>query len=481
MGSSSLPIRSLAEIPDLQGLSQVCRDLNVEISAFGSLVRRLARHYLKMPARRTQPRPPSLFDLAPFISDIDIVHSGPSDSTAMVRSAIMAAVPFSEHFRWEVFSKEKLDHVARHEHLLPLIPANKLILRTTLFAGIEDPYSGLLDILDGRFRLERSPYYKRHYSFVYGRTDSEMLYAIRYLSMICEEVHASLPGSDISMPDQPDRYLEALVGQPGVAAVLEIVRECTSSNELQAFEESAAMRARLRYRFESLRGACRSVSAWTWLVGPNGVLRPLINRYAARWPSAMPFTAEANKLAPAVASCRIRGDHYRLGKARAPSSENASMEWMVSEMRDLPADHLSTHAQPELAPGLEILADSPEYQLNVGRAPSAEENEHIHITIPLEGSAAERCEAIGEKSLSGLIKLTARLEESDEPGVMRSWSIVLPVHCVCWLERVADTLLVKARIACDRLLSDVPETLCPLVSRSRVAIRLRAYIVGDCS
>ena len=59
-----------------------CRKFDVELTAYGSLIRRLA--LLDATPTRTSPSTYNLFDLVPFIDEINLVHSGPASITEPV-------------------------------------------------------------------------------------------------------------------------------------------------------------------------------------------------------------------------------------------------------------------------------------------------------------------------------------------------------------------------------------------------------------
>src|SRR5688572_16128367 len=118
------PMLSLGQVPGLERLPEVCEEFDVEITAFGSVVRRLAQHLITKPKYPL----PDLFRLAPFLSDIDLHHTGKADHTEQIREAILSRVPYSEYFRWEIFSTADLQSFRDDEERLPVIPMNKLTL-----------------------------------------------------------------------------------------------------------------------------------------------------------------------------------------------------------------------------------------------------------------------------------------------------------------------------------------------------------------
>src|SRR5580698_9084396 len=94
---------SLAELPGCAVLRDICRDFKVEITAFGSVVRRLCQQLLNKPQEL-----PDLFDLTPLLSDIDLKHSGQPEQTPAIRKAILGGVQSSECFRWDIHSETDL-------------------------------------------------------------------------------------------------------------------------------------------------------------------------------------------------------------------------------------------------------------------------------------------------------------------------------------------------------------------------------------
>jgi hypothetical protein len=187
------PIRSLAQVPDLASLYEISRELDVEITAFGSLVRRLARSLIvSHPCHETLP---DLFQLAPVLSDIDLRHSGKPEQTDEIRRAILGRVPYSECFRWQIFSEEELREFTDDEVHRPVIPVNKLRLGTRAGNGIEDPFGAANDLGTGKFRLLRSAFYHRS-SLRRAYRDAELLYALEYLKVWCEDPR-------IKLEDQP--------------------------------------------------------------------------------------------------------------------------------------------------------------------------------------------------------------------------------------------------------------------------------------
>ena len=102
----------LFDVHGLEGLSEVCREFEVRLTAHGGLVRRLASGLVANPESRSPAL--ALFDLVPAASDIDLIHSGADAVTAQIYNSIHRHVPNAECFRWQ------LDSVASRA------PSNKL-------------------------------------------------------------------------------------------------------------------------------------------------------------------------------------------------------------------------------------------------------------------------------------------------------------------------------------------------------------------
>src|SRR4051812_29393166 len=97
---ASLPVRTLFDVPGLKPLEAVCKEYQLELTAAGSIVRRLAM----LLHRGGKLDDNTLFDLTGHLSDFDLVHSGPAELTPQILNSIQTSVPFAECFRWELRS-----------------------------------------------------------------------------------------------------------------------------------------------------------------------------------------------------------------------------------------------------------------------------------------------------------------------------------------------------------------------------------------
>lgn len=459
------PIRSLAQLPDLAGLAEVCHEFDIEITAFGSLVRRLARVLVDLPRDSEDPLP-DLFQLTPFLSDIDLRHSGAPEKTAQIRRAILSAVPFSECFRWEIFSEEELKPFTDDEVHLSVIPANKLTLGTRGGRGIDDPFGGYEDLPNRSYRLLRSPF--THRSTLYREfRDHEFLRVLQYLRVLFEEPHPA---------EQ----------QPGWGVAQEIARDAQTPFVLGALEESAALRARFRYRSQAMRASCRSHSAWEKYTGENGI-GPTID-----YLNQLPFPVldlgrqeagdESIKPAdPLISTCRLIGDQSRLQSiVREAAQEGAEKDWEEIRKSREPLEVLAQNSLPPLPKGQRVVADTPEFRVTLGHAPSALDDEHLHFQVPLTAACARVCLEYGEARL-GAFMLFSREDPSDydEQPIIESFALPLPAVCHLVTNKGGTQTRLQIRANCGGILETFPELIW-LEQPSRYSwYRLKLFVVGQ--
>ncbi|KPF77619.1 hypothetical protein IP88_05825 [alpha proteobacterium AAP81b] len=93
------PPPRLYDLPAFAGLAAVARECKVDFTLFGGTASRIAMHLVWHPGEH-----PDLFDIAPFASDIDLVHSGKKDRNAEILAVIRRLVPFAGWARWSLIS-----------------------------------------------------------------------------------------------------------------------------------------------------------------------------------------------------------------------------------------------------------------------------------------------------------------------------------------------------------------------------------------
>src|SRR5262249_13284930 len=94
-------IRSLWDIHGLEQLRKVCSTHCVHFTAFGGFMRRLMLVLIQTSQSGDQW---DLFDLAPFASDIDLIHTGNAEQNDLLLQSIVYEIPWGECFRWQLRS-----------------------------------------------------------------------------------------------------------------------------------------------------------------------------------------------------------------------------------------------------------------------------------------------------------------------------------------------------------------------------------------
>jgi hypothetical protein len=452
-------IRSLSEVPAFAPLLGVCKEFNVEITAFGSVVRRLAT-YLLGPSAKESGSMPDLFHLAPFLSDIDLRHPGTAQQTPAIREAIIAGIQHSECFRWDVFSEDGLQLFNEDELHLPVLPANKMSLGTREGRGIDDPFDGADDIRSGKYRMQRNLFYSRS-KLRREYRDCELLHALFFLQLILEQ--------EAENPTE----------QPGWAACCEMITQPGVEGLALALGESSYLRARVGYRLKGMRAACRRASDWKDVTDRSG-LRRLMRSLARFLPFWRIFTHARHWLGDLdppdghlVSSCRLGGDLFRLDEPLSRPREieqTAEQVWSQIKETHVPLKALCEYPIPTIAKGQELLAASPPLRFRPGTAPSGNGEEMLCVQLPLRGAGAEKNPIFEDDSLGVLVVLSAETAPTLD-GVSRPHSCVLPLPGCCEIQHYLSSKqetrrLLQVRVNCGKLLDVFPD----LVSRADVGI-----------
>lgn len=96
-----MEVDSIYDIPGLERLRSIAEEFGVRFKIIGSLPRRV------LLSQMSAFEPQTLWDLVPFTSDIDLIHSGDSTQTRAITNGIFRQIPFSETFRWQVASERE--------------------------------------------------------------------------------------------------------------------------------------------------------------------------------------------------------------------------------------------------------------------------------------------------------------------------------------------------------------------------------------
>jgi hypothetical protein len=433
----AIKVTSLADVSGLEALADICSRRDVDLVAFGSIVRRLVQF------RPSEGKRPHLFGLAPFLSDIDLYHTGPSKLTPTLLHEIRTRIPFAEYFRWELSSWDDLQEYRADEERLPVIPANKLRLGTRSRSGIRDEFGGLADVAKGTYRFLPSPFYARSRLWAAHR-DSPLLHALFYAQLLCEA-----------------RMAESVDRQPGWLTCREFLETADFAHERRALEENAYLRARFLYRLYAFCAACRSEEELNLVFGESAF--GYVFERASPWLWA-PFLLGRPGIVgqpPAfVSSYRILGDTFRLDPYFSRQNSEAPPDelWQKLNRTGRPLDQLFTHALPNLPSGHRCIVASPRFAVSAGKAPSAPTNEQIHLQLPLTEGESEGWQKAASDSLGVIAMLQASTAGDDEAN-SHACALALPATCYAFSFSLADgehRMVAQIRVSFGQLLEAFP-------------------------
>jgi hypothetical protein len=289
--------------------------------------------------------PISLFDLARFTADIDLVHSGPPEITGELLAAILSEVPSAECFRWELRSESEdrayQDRISRGN----LVPARLLRVGEDPVTGLIDPANGWADIQARKYRYYRNPLFRLSPLFLAGR-DLEVFSALLYMQTLFEA-----------------GVTEPYAAQPGWQAAVEAFHyAATDGGVRRQLEEYAYLRCRLRYLLvnaiaahpsrDAFRNVAREVGLRGFIAAVAGAGGPVqLDQNLLR------FLTTGEPLSfVLVSSARIGGDTLRL--------RLTTDDWS-------PPSLLGTTAPSfvrTLGPNQQLLLVSPEIKVEPGRS-----------------------------------------------------------------------------------------------------------------
>ena len=356
--------RSLFDVPGLQRLREVCEQLGVKLVCHGGLVRRLASLSsadINEPSVRYLDGRTTLFELVPYLADIDLVHSGPSTLNNAVLQSIYAQVPHAEVFRWQLYSAS--DYSVFHNASLcnGIIPANLMTLSSSSNQGIDDPWNGVSDFSAGLFRYIRNGFYSRSVLYRQGR-DLEIFSALLYLRLLLE------------MQTQVNRVFNE---HPGFDAAISVINDSRSTDTYRRLEHYAYLRARLFYLLHGLRASAISGDQLSHLLDASS-LRPFLRECMTHTTgnlqqlcSNLANTSDVSTSSTIyVSTSWLGGDTFRLpwGQSFDPrdqSSTEIAFESVCADATNFYGDKLL------LGEGQELIWHTPEFLLNAGIASSA--------------------------------------------------------------------------------------------------------------
>jgi hypothetical protein len=455
-------IDSLAQIRGLEGLSTVCRRFDIEITAIGSMVRRLAFLTHKSSVEEL----PDLFELIPFISDIDLIHDGSISRKAEIEHAIVSAVPWSECFRWQIFPRKEYEEYDEDQRNLPVIPLNKLALSTRSSLGIQDPFGAIEDVETKKIRLLGNPGYSDSLLRFEGR-DSGILHALYFLEVACEHGRQEPPWK-----------------HPGWSNCIELISEAKKG--LQTMPVSRYLRARLRYRTHSLRSACADDEIWMKMMTMSGLYDSIVEveRRGGGGDGAV-WLQNLNKPRPRIVSNHLSNGRYRAsyGNAMDPPQirdETAQEAWDLMTSHHRPLSIFSESSIPNLDNCQRLLDCSPPFEFLEGVSPSMGLGEFVHLEFEALSDRA-RSGSLNEAALGILVALSAKSESSGRNGSPWTYVTTLP-STIAITSRISGNHLIpmyQIRSNFGGLLETFPKLIRAFLPRASYMYFCKVFIVED--
>ena len=342
---------SLLDIPALTPLGGICQRFGIHFEVFGGFVTRLFTHLhtSDVTTSSVHLKNVDMFAFSPPSADIELSHSGSSSLNAEIRRLLLATVPASECFRWDVRSRPEWQifrlAVAYNNH----IPTRLMSLSSDPSVGFADPFGGQHDIRTGIYRYERNPLYPLSPLHRTG-VDLEFSSALLFLKGLLES-----PLSD-----------SELLEQDSLASVTSVLQDARSFLTIAMLQRSAYLRARIRYLLFSILAAPRRRTIVDRLFDLVG-LKPLLGFIRENEPGLgdeLKHIGEGPQEARSatISSSRLHGDVFRtawfakgwVGAGRA-----------AAELQEI------TQEGHRLGDGESLVLASPEIPITVEKAPSA--------------------------------------------------------------------------------------------------------------
>jgi hypothetical protein len=297
-------------------------------------------------------------------------------------------------------------------------------LSTDPSQGFRDPWDGEQDIRGPSFRYVRNGFYEESPLYKAGR-DLEIFSVLLYFRVLLEANIASTAGR----------------AQPGWPDALRVVEAARNEDTIIALQESAYLRARLRYLLKGLTTAAHSSTEIDNLASTSDLRSTLtyIDSYltmrSSTTSSAMeplgtflswgstPLDRKA-----LVISARVGGDLFRLPhRTELWDIQPEADEKLLSALRtsDLIAPEtleVTGHVPPggtspgrTLGEGQSILLASPLLPVRRGQSASSRTgssvDEFIHFAIPLDGPSADQIRGRKDEDLTAVVALTAEADQ----------------------------------------------------------------------
>jgi hypothetical protein len=401
-------IQSIYDIEELSYLKLIADQRKISFILFGSTVRRLVLNLMQSEKK-------SLFELCPFASDIDLLHSGKSEMNSQILADLYNGMPNADCFRWDIRSRFENRIYRQAMYCNALVPVNMMALGTS---GLIDNWNGLDDIKSKSYRLIRNGFYKRSKLFKSGK-DLEFFAVLIYLRALAEA------------------SVKVWQDQPGWKDAIQILREAKSTLSIHYLGENAYLRARLRYLLKGLASSVVNRRELATLADQSE-LTELLNFIDIAMGQKIPFRKELvfDEQNCIVSSSRVEGDIFRLPHYTdtwASITPGTLLDTFSQELRSKTlTEFFSTSNNLEILTidrDLNILMASPILQLTPGIPPSSrmEGNstkvicqEFICFSMPYNKDLPN----VEEEDLSAILEIIAGTNYTDKRHI-------IPLSAIC--------------------------------------------------
>lgn len=379
-GSHPLVVRNLYDVPGLENFRGIAEQYGVRFVLIGSVCKRLFMNQLPQYRWKTTI---DLFDLATSASDIDLVHSGPSELTSVLLLEIAKRIPSALSFRWQLRSFSDNAQYWESLKVSHVVPSDLISLTSDSRDGFLDRWDARADFEQGQFRYVQNGFYDTSPLSRRGH-DLEFFTALSYVRNLLEAYQSARRVNKTFLP------WNMIVEQRAFAVVRSVCSRSQTMQSIQILHDSSALRASLRYRYVKLCWTAPSPEQLNQLLEVSGI-NDLINYLAINSPPLIfPLFIWYDRSSPYygdVLSSFLGGDVFRLGTAFSSWLNGDAAHAVFLDCLD--AAQTSSNEVAVFASG--------DLAVNPGRDTLSEPiSEFIHLRIPIDDAS-----------------LTAKFEEED--------------------------------------------------------------------
>lgn len=363
-----MELKNLYDLPLFTNLRKIGDKYSLGFTLSGSSIRYFCLYQLQ---QKISPLSVvDIFQMVPFTSDIDLVHSGSSDLTSQIFNTLFQEVPFAEYFRWQIRSEMDNRIYADAMKCNGIIPTNLMTLSSNSREGIIDPWKGREDIANKKYRYIRNGFYQSSPLYQQG-LDLEMFSALLYFRVLAD---AGIP-------------IGQFESQPGFSAAKKVILDSTYSPHVRIrLQESSYLRTRLHYILKGLRPVIpdEEVEQFIDQIGLKNLLDYLDEAeetsHLSEWITSW-FDNEGKSL---TVSANLGGDTFRIGHTDSGYLIGQEAEGkLMGHLAKLEANSNSDQFARtfKLGEGQKILFGSGVFQIKNGVSISSRGNEFIHLAF----------------------------------------------------------------------------------------------------